>query len=373
MNILILNWRDVKHPEAGGAEVHLHSLFGYLVKWGHAVTLLTTRFKGGGAMETIDGITVLRQGRTFTFNWEAPLLIRRLLRNQTFDCIIDDVNKIPFFTPRWFPKQATGVFFHHLFGRTVFELAAWPMALYVNRLEGLAGWGYRRVPCCTVSKSTAAELIGAGFDENSITIIENSVDTDIYRPDSGIVKEPDLLLYAGRIKRYKNIGLAIECIASLNTQGRRLRLVVAGSGDDEGRLKGLARQLDIEAQIDFRGYIDEQTKIDLYRRAILFVNPSHKEGWGITSIEANACGTAVVANNAPGLRDSVRHGETGLLYRENDAADFARCIVELIDNNDLRRTMECAGREWALRFSWEQSARRVEEWLAIVAHKGRTG
>ena len=98
MNILVLNWRDMKHPEAGGAEVHFQELFRRLVKKGHSVTLLTTRFRGAAREDVQDGIRVCRWGHTYTFNWEAPLLIARLLRKQRFDCIVDDVNKIPFFT-----------------------------------------------------------------------------------------------------------------------------------------------------------------------------------------------------------------------------------------------------------------------------------
>jgi glycosyltransferase involved in cell wall biosynthesis len=234
----------------------------------------------------------------------------------------------------------------------------------------MSAWGYRTVACCTVSRSTAAELVQQGFDEKHITIIENSVDTGLYCPDPKIKKEPDLLLYAGRIKRYKNISLIMDALKILQAQGRQLRLAVAGSGDDEARLHQYAVQLGLSEQVEFLGFIDEQTKIDLYRRAVLFVNPSLKEGWGITNIEANACGTTVVANNAPGLRDSVKHEQTGLLYRENDVDDLAGSIVALLDDPQKRGRLETQGRLWAQEFSWDSSARRVEQWLeSVVAQR----
>ena len=366
MNLLILNWRDIKHPQGGGAEVHLHSIFGRLAAWGHQVTFCTTRFPGCAAEETIDGMRVLRLGHTFFFNWEAPFLISKLSAGRPFDCIIDDVNKIPFFSPLWFRRTPTCAFFHHLFGTTIFELTAYPMALYVLWLEKLSGWGYRKSPVCTVSKSTAAELISAGIPEANITIIENSVDTNQYCPDAAVAKEDGLLLYTGRIKKYKNVALLIDAVAAITRTGRAVQLVVAGTGDDEQRCKNYAVERGVAGRVRFTGHIDEAAKIDLYRRAALFVNPSIKEGWGITNIEANACGTAVIANDAPGLRDSVRNGVTGVLYRENNLDALVEATIGLLDNKDKRAHLERGGREWALSFSWDSSARRVEQWLQRV-------
>jgi glycosyltransferase involved in cell wall biosynthesis len=363
MNILVLNWRDMKHPQAGGAEVHFQEIFKRFVKKGHAVVLLTTRYPGSEKQDMQDGITIYRWGHTYLFNWEAPLLVAKICRTHAIDCIIDDVNKLPFFSPTWFPNKHCGVIFHHLFGRTVFGLTPYPLAQYVLFMERLSAWGYRNTPCCTVSQSTAAELVGRGFNRDSIRIIENSVDTETYAPDSAVKKEPDFLLYAGRLKKYKNVAIMLDAVKQLSDNGKQVRFAVAGTGDDENNLRARARQLGIEDRVDFLGFVDEATKLNLYRKASIFVNPSHKEGWGITNIEAGACGTAVVANDVPGLRDSVRHGETGLLYKENDCGDLVRCISVVLDDAVLRASFETRGRRWALRFSWDESAKKMEQWL----------
>lgn len=366
MNILVLNWRDLRHPEAGGAEVHFHELFSRFAKGGHTVILLTTRFKGSEEQELgQDGIIVYRWGHTYLFNWEAPLLVRRVMKRHVVDCIIDDVNKLPFFSPKWFPGVPCGAIFHHLFGHTVFGLTFFPLALYVLCLERLSAWGYRKTPCCTVSQSTVHELVERGFSRESITIIENSVDTDLYSPDLSVPKENNLLLYAGRLKKYKNVELLLDAVKSLNDSGRQVRLAVAGAGADadEKDLRAQARRLGIEPCVEFCGFVNEAEKINLYRRAFVFVNPSRKEGWGITTIEAGACGTAVVANDVPGLRDSVRNNETGLLYRENDVSDCVRCIAQILDNESLRKKFEAAGRRWALGFSWDESSKKLEQWI----------
>jgi len=363
MNILVLNWRDMKHPEAGGAEVHFQELFSRFVNNGHTVILLTTKFKGSSRTDTQDGIVVYRWGHTYFFNWEAPFLIRRIIKRHAVDCIIDDVNKLPFFSPKWFPKIPSGVIFHHLFGRTVFGLTFYPMAMYVLLMERMSSWGYKSTPCCTVSQSTARELEECGFSRNSITIIENSVDTNRYAPNDTIPKKKGLLLYAGRLKKYKNVELVCDAVKVMNDRGQQVRLAVAGAGDDEKDLKLQVKRLGIESIVEFCGFVDEARKIDLYREASVFVNPSRKEGWGITNIEAGACGTAVVANDVPGLRDSVRNNETGLLYRENDVADCVRCLSAILDNDELRKKFEAGGRQWALGFSWDESYKKMEQWI----------
>jgi glycosyltransferase involved in cell wall biosynthesis len=370
MNILLVNWRDMQHPQAGGAEVHYHEIFRRLVARGHTVVLLTTRFTGSAAREVQEGIIVYRWGNTFLFNWQTPFFIPVLLKRHRIDCIIDDVNKIPFFTPRFFPRTPCGVFFHHLFGETIFEVTAKPLANYILFLENRTAWAYRRTPCCTVSRSTLQELTARGFIADNITIIENSVDIDRLIRDKPTSKETDLLLYVGRLKRYKNVDIVMEAMRCLNDAGKRLRFVICGSGDDELHLRECARKNGVERQVVFVGHASEEEKIDLYHRATLLVNPSIKEGWGITNIEANAAGTAVVANDAPGLSDSVRHGVTGLLYKYNDVEDLAACIRKLTDDIGLRRTMELEGRKWALKFSWDNSAMRMEEWLVEKVMKG---
>ncbi|MDR2577688.1 MAG: glycosyltransferase family 4 protein [Chitinispirillales bacterium] len=372
MKILILNWRDMEHPEAGGAEVHFAEIFSRLANNGHAVTLLTTRFKGCEDDTVYRGIEVLRRGNNFVFNWEAPSIIKKLLKTgRSYDCIIDDVNKLPFFSNRRFPSIPCGVFFHHLFGKTVFGLTNPPMALYVYLMEKLCGRGYRKIECCAVSPSTAEELVKIGFDESKLTVIENGIDTGRYCIDKTVKREDDLLIYVGRLKKYKRVDNIFEAMSILEKKGRKLRLAVVGTGDDLPRLKKRARELGVDGRVDFAGFVNEDEKIKLLRKAAIFVNPSEKEGWGITNIEAAACGTPVVANNAPGLRDSVVNNETGLLYNENDVQSLVYSLQKLLDDGGLRKNFAACGRRWAEKFSWDASAQKVEQWLQKIVKHGK--
>jgi glycosyltransferase involved in cell wall biosynthesis len=366
MNILALNWRDMEHPEAGGAEVHFFEIFSRLVEKGYDVTLLTTRFKGCSERAVCRGVEVLRLGSNVLFNWQAPFLIKKLLRERRFDCIIDDVNKLPFYSNRWFPRIPCGALFHHLFGGTVFSIAGPLTGAYVYITEKFYARAYGNVLCCAVSPSTAAELVKQGLDRERLTVIENGIDTERYCPDESVKREEDLLLYVGRLKKYKRVDDILEAMSILEKNGRAVRLAVVGTGDDLPRLKKRSLKLGLNDRVEFAGFVNENKKIEYIRRAAIFVNPSEKEGWGITNIEAAACRTPVVANNAPGLCDSVVDNETGLLYDKNDARSLASSIRKLLDDGRLRERFGINGRAWAEKFSWDASARRVEDWLRKI-------
>ena len=91
------------------------------------------------------------------------------------------------------------------------------------------------------------------------------------------------------------------------------------------------------------------------------VNPSPKEGWGLTVIEANACGTPSVSSRSPGLRESVRDGETGLLVEHGSPAALAEGLVRVLGDAPLRGRLGRAATEWARTFTWERCAREARE------------
>ena len=121
-----------------------------------------------------------------------------------------------------------------------------------------------------------------------------------------------------------------------------LKAVVAGEGDDTDRLTALTHELGLDAAVEFTGYITEAQKVDLLRRAWFTVTTSLKEGWGLTVVEANACGTPSIAADVPGLRDAVREGETGLLYTHGDSAALSACMFRLLEDGALRSRL-CGG------------------------------
>ena len=113
----------------------------------------------------------------------------------------------------------------------------------------------------------------------------------------------------------------IRAFAQLNVAGATLE--IAGQGDYRPALEALGRSLDLGERLKFLGFIDEDEKVDLLRRAWTTVLASPKEGWGISNLESAACGTPVIAGDSPGIRESVINGETGFLVPPSDVPAFA--------------------------------------------------
>jgi glycosyltransferase involved in cell wall biosynthesis len=173
-----------------------------------------------------------------------------------------------------------------------------------------------------------------------------------------------LFSYLGRLKRYKRIDLVMRAFAEAAIPDATLE--IAGAGDYRAELERLAQSLDLGVRARFLGRISEEDKVSLLRRSWALAFASPKEGWGITNLEAAACGTPVIASDSPGLRDSVRHGETGYLVPHGDVTGLATAMRAIADAPDLVATLGRRGRAFAETFTWDRAARETEAHLALV-------
>ena len=350
---------------AGGAEVHLHELFGRLADRGHAVTLLASGWEGAPSRARLDGIDVHRVGRRWTFPLHVGRGWRRL-RERGFDVVVENINKLPLLTPLWMEPPVVGLV-NHLFGRTAFREASWPVASVVVAAERLLPHVYRDTPFHAVSRSTADDLVRRGVDRSRIEVVYGAVDHEVYRPDpeAGRFERPTLV-YVGRLRRYKELDVVLRAVGRMTGGGDGARLLVAGKGDDRERLEAAARQEGVEDRVDFLGWISEERKVELLRRAWVNVYPSPKEGWGLTNLEAAACGTPTVASDSPGLRESVVDGETGFLVPHADPGAWARRLEEVLADPALRERLGDGARRHAARYTWSRTADETEASLERI-------
>lgn len=370
-NILVINWQDIKNPLGGGAEVHLHEIFKRIVGNGHQVTLLCCKHPELPSEETIDGIHVIRRSSRNLFNYSVPFIYRKLKKQQNFDIVIDDINKIPFYTP-WFVKEPIIGIIHHLFGSSIFIEASLPIALYVNFSEKLIPRVYQNIPMVVVSNSTKQELVTKGFSENNISLVYNAVDSAAYQHKPGKKSPLPLIGYLGRIKKYKSVNHLILALSEVKKTIPDVKLLLVGDGDYLPQLKKLVKKLKLEDNVTFAGATHHQTKIDYLNKMWFMVNPSPKEGWGLTVIEANSCGLPVIAANSPGLRDSVVDGKTGLLYPYGDISKLAELVTNLIQNNKLRNSFTNQCINWANKFNWNKSANDMIKLITNVLTRRET-
>ncbi len=364
MKILVVNWQDIRHPQSGGAEVHLHEVFSRIAAMGHEVTLSCSHFPGAPHREEIGGIAVIREGGRLLFNFRFLYAYWSRYRKRNFDIVVDDMNKIPFLTPLFVRRALYGVT-HHLFGRSIFLEANPLVALYVYLTELFAVFVYRlaRTPFIVGSPSTRQELAERGFPPERVHLIHYGVDHTSYR-QTGVEKSATPLIgYFGRLKKYKSVDHLLRALPHALPAYPDLRVVIVGEGDDRPRLEELTRELHLEQSVEFKGFVTEEEKLKLLQQMWFKVTTSSKEGWGLTVIEANACGTPVLASNVQGLRDAVKDGETGLLYRFGDIEDLSKKITTLLENRALRETLAAHALTWAATFDWDTAARKTLELL----------
>jgi glycosyltransferase involved in cell wall biosynthesis len=371
MNILALNWNDLKNPYAGGAEVHLEELLRRLVTYGHTVTLVCSGWPGCAEEETVEGIRIIRRGRRHYFNLVVPFLLRDLARRERFDVLVEDINKIPFYTP-WYLNMKTLVVIPHLFATTVFQEINPVLGGYIYLAEKPLLSVYGRFNFNVISESTADDMVARGLPRNQVSVIHCGIDRKVYSPDPSSAKyDQPTILYLGRLKKYKSVQHLIIAFKKVKAQLPDSRLMIVGAGDYQPSLESLARALDLAADVEFTGFVPTADKLTRLRRSHVCVLPSIREGWGLTNIEANAVGTAVVAANSPGLKDSVRDGETGFLYDYGNTDQLTERLTRILTQPELRKKLEVGGLAWADKFSWDDAAKKFEQLLLQIVSEAR--
>jgi glycosyltransferase involved in cell wall biosynthesis len=252
----------------------------------------------------------------------------------------------------------------HLFGGTAFQELAAPLAAAVWLAERPLGRMYRGVPFEAISSSTAADLAERGIPRTAVEVIYPGVDTVGYTPKEGTRAAEPVFAYLGRLKKYKGVHFVVRAFAAMRHPTATLE--IAGAGDYRGELEKLASSLDLGARVRFLGRISEAEKLALLRRAWALVFASPKEGWGITNLEAAACATPVVASNSPGIRESVRDGETGYLVPHGDVRAMGAAMGRLAADPALVTRLGRQARQFAETFTWERAADETERHLHRV-------
>ncbi|MBU6366669.1 MAG: glycosyltransferase family 4 protein [Gemmatimonadetes bacterium] len=361
--VAVVNWQCRENPQAGGAEIHLHEIFGRLAARGHHVTLLCCGWPGAPGRATLDGMEVHRVGTRHTFPFLARRYWHRWLADRPVDVLVEDINKVPLFTPSWrAPRHLALV--PHLFGATAFRELAPPLAAAVWLAERPLARAYRGIPFEAISESTRDDLADRGIPRASVRVIFPGIDTVQYTPDPAQRAPRPLFAYLGRLKKYKGVDLCIRAFAQCGIPEATLE--IAGAGEYRGALERLAGTLGVGSRVRFLGRVDEAAKVALLRRAWATLFASPKEGWGITNLEAAASGTPVIASDSPGIRESVRHGETGFLVPHGQVAAMAEQMRLLSGERALVERLGSAARRFAEGFTWAGAAEATEAHLREV-------
>jgi len=351
--------------------LHLHHILKGAAAAGWEVDLVCSGYRNAPRHDSIDGVQIHRHGHWAVANFVLPRVVRRLLRTGTYDLLVEDINKIPFYTPLYRGDTPLVTIVPHLFGTTVYREANPLTATYVYGAESLIPSIYRDVDFEVISPSTRDDLIARGLQPDRVRTVYCGLDHERFTlADPPPRSDAPLVVCWSRLRRYKSIEVAIRAFARIHQELPAARMLIMGRGPDEGRLRRLAAQLNLEDVLEFRGFMPWRDLVEVLHRCHVFLNPSPKEGWGLTVVEANQCGLPVVASDRPGLRDSVKHGETGSLVPYGDDEAFAREALALLQDPHLWRSRSEAARRWAASFSWPRCVAESLEFFSEVAARG---
>ncbi|MCU0492215.1 MAG: glycosyltransferase family 4 protein [Chloroflexaceae bacterium] len=354
LRILALNWRCLRHPQAGGAETCIFEQAQCWARDGHNVTVVTAdpgRRYAPERDEQWNGVIIKRMGGRFSLYLLVALFLLRYGRR--FDCVLDISNGIPFFTPL-FGRLPGVLFVHHVHHKQWFVEMPWPLGHVGWFLESkVVPWLYRTWPVIAVSPTTRQALIELGMTGTNIHIVYSGL-VPPPPPEPRPARRDGQIVYLGRIKRYKRVDMLVRIVARLRSAIPDIRLDIAGDGDERAEVERLVAELDVGDLVTIHGFVDEATKAELLWSARAFVTASMHEGWGLSVVEANACGCPAVAFNVPGLSVAIRHRMTGLLAETED--DMQQAIAALLCDRGAWTQMAEGAQQWARQFSWASAA-----------------
>ena len=372
MRFLFLASRDWAHPEAAGGDFYLSQLARNLAKKGHGVVYLTAAFNGGPALQRADNVE-FRRIKPGTL-YSVRLFLQFLTIRNSVDIIVEEVfggKKIPAFAVLYSGKRLVAVWYQ-CHKRIFKEQYPAEIANLLSIGEKVLALIYKGHPVVTLSTKSALELKDLGISPARIGIVPSAALIESPKVDElpPFQNRDDSMIFIGKIRRYKRVDHAIVALRRILDSQRECRLIIAGNvAEDDidyfSSLKELARGLGVDGLIDFivyRGAIPPLDKVNLLQQCKILVQPSPVEGFSMTAIEANGCGTPVVVSDGV-PKDAVVHGGNGFVYPFGDVETMARYCKTLLDDQAIWEKLSFNGLEMANRFSWENSTRAFESFL----------
>lgn len=368
MRIAILNWRDLTHPDGGGAERYAANIATGLVLRGHEVTLLCADHGAAPRDETVDGVRFRRRGGRVGVYPQALAGVRRLERTEgRFDVVVDVQNGLPFLSP--LATRTPVVCLVHHVHREQWPIVFGPLAARIGwGIESrVSPWVYRARQYVAVSGRTKDELAELGVQASHIAVIHNGTDEPT---STGAARSPHpTIVVLGRLVPHKRVEHAIDVLAKLAESHPDLTLRIIGDGWWAPTVRAHAEACGVTDRVACLGFVSEKRKHAELAAAWVALAPSIKEGWGLNVVEAASHGVPTVAyHGAGGLSESIEDGLTGLLVQDLDA--MAAAVSKLLSDQPLRDSLGSAAREHAARFTWEATITNWEDLLKHVANNG---
>lgn len=362
MKILILNWRDIKNPASGGAEILTHEMAKRWVKKGHEVTQFSSWFDGAKEKEMIDGIRFIRQGnsdarRIFeSVHFRAFWNYRKYFKGK-FDVVIDEIHGLPFFTPFYVKEKKVALICE--VADKIWDINfPYPFNLLGKIAEKNYFKFYRNVRFLTISSSTKEDLQKFGIDPGKITVLPMGINIPKNLPKYEKEKSPTLI-FIGRLTKAKGVEDALKLCKILIKDFPKIMLWIVGRGEKpyEDYIRDVIEKLSLKKNTVLWGFIEESKKFELIGRAHALIATSVKEGFGLTVPEAGVIGTPAVVYNVEGLRDIVKNGYNGIIV-EPDPSLMAKAVKKIFIESEKYEEMRRNAAHYAQKLNWDNTAKK---------------
>ncbi len=353
MRILILNWRDIKNPAGGGAEILTHEMAKRWVKSGHKVTQFSSAFLESKAEEKIDNVLFKRRGKWWTVHIHAFLFYMN--NKNKYDVIVDEVHWFPFFSALYAPKKTVALTCE-VASKLFFKIFPYPIALVFLFIEKMYLYLYKNVPTMVISLSTKIDLIAVGYNQKNIEVLPMGI--TIPKHIKIEKKEKDLtLISVGRLNKQKGTQDLIEALALMHKKLPTVKLWLVGSGEEQfvDQLKEKITKLHLQESVKLLGFVNEKEKFLLLSKSHLLVSASTQEGWGLTIPEAGLVKTPAVVYNIEGFRDIVKQNRTGILVNKTPE-ELANKVIKILHNKKEYISMQKEVYKDSLQYSWDKTA-----------------
>jgi len=367
MKIVIINWRSIHDPLEGGAE---RATFEFAKRWvadyGSDVIWISPRYENSPDQEVVDGVRFVYLGRPLNrklssllvsfplFYISVVIYYLKSLKGK-IDVVIDQVHGLPYMTPLYVSEKKI-IYIHEVAGSIWNIMYPIPISTIGRILERIFFLPYKlkNIKFIANSPSTFNDLISKLFiNQKNICVVPYGVTA----PSNESVSEKNkkfTVVFLNRVVKMKGIERGLKAFQKVVNQIPDAELHVIGRGEQSyiDYLKIMCKELKIENNVMFLGFIDGEEKFKLLSSAHVLMNPSHLEGWGLVNIEANRMGTPVVAFRVRGCVDSVVDNISGFLCDDDDIDSMSDNIIKAGNDVQLRKSAI----SYSNKFDWDLQA-----------------
>lgn len=361
MKILHIIYDDLNNPWCGGGGALRAAKINEVLANQHQITVFTGNYPGA-CNETKNNVRYVRLGLKCSYllsRISFTLMLPFMIKACPCDIVVNDCS---YFAPcfaNFYTKRPCVSIIHHLMEKHSFRLYS---------VLGIIPFLFEKIlinmslHIITPSAHVRKTLLKR-FPYKHIVDIPNGISHKYFKSPP---EEKNFILFIGRIDIYmKGLDILIKAFSQL--KNKKTKLIIAGHGkpNDQKMLEKLIIDYAVQDRVNWIGRVSERKKMDLLSTCLFFVLPSRFEGWGISAVEANASGKAVVASNINGLKEAVLRNKTAIMFDVNNSQMLSEKMDLLIDNQKIRMALGQNGRIWAGQFSWLTIASKHLDFLKL--------